>query len=426
MQIHSRYSGNYLRPYGCIGASRPRLVDRTRSIAGSCRGDGLMGSGSVSVLFHRHGLLNRPCSSRISVLAQAAADIVTTNGSQRVQHETANGGRNADLGRSQSDGRLRKHHLKTPHTEPQDGQESSMELTDKEINRRKKISEANKGKVPWNKGKNMTEEMKAKISQRTYEAMQRPEVKARMKKANAQRAPHSEEVRKRIRQVLRQRADAARAIISEQTDLILDAMRDSEHDYERRISVQQDAKDIIGKLAWRLLHRDFDLMYDKWANNTDDFRTAVILRFKELEDRKVKKRRARVKKRDEHREINQKLRAAEKARSKLAQAEEKLESVEHTIEKIQVLKATLKDDPESLARVLEKENQTTEILGRLREQVQLLQQAMGPYQQQSMKGATGSPKLVENKSNSSVVYCSEKKESLQPNTPLTQVPWGRH
>ena len=440
MHIYSSCASSHLRSSGGGGVWQPRLADRGVPVASSCRNDRSMGWTTVPKL----GYMGRPSSSSSSsssstrsIISGAAADVVTTDGSKRIEHENpkANGNGTSqvhgqvNMGRSQLDGRLREHHHKKPQTGRVGEEDCPVELTDKEINRRRKISQANKGKVPWNKGKNMTEEMKAKISQRTYEAMQRPEVKARMKKANSQRAPHSEEVRKRIRQVLKQRADAAKTVISEQTDRILAAMRDSEHDYERKISDDADAKDVIGRLAWRVLHRDFELMYDKWENNTDGFRTAVVLRFKELEDRKVKRRRAKTKKKNENRERNQTIKAAEKARSKLAQAEEKLESVEHAIEKLQALKITLKDDPESLSRVLEKESQTTEILGRLREQVKLLHQAMGPYDEQRAQAATDGANVVQNKSNSSVVYSSEHKRSSsvpQATTPLTQVPWGRH
>lgn len=434
MHIYSSHLGTHLRSFGCGGVWQPRLADRGIPVASSCRNDRSMGWASAPWLW---GSCPLSFSSARSIVTRAAADVVTANGSKRLEHENAQANDNGasqvhgrvSMARSQLDGRLREHHHKKPEGDRAGVDDCFAELTDKEINRRRKISKANKGKVPWNKGKNMTEEMKAKISQRTYEAMQRPEVKARMKKANSQRAPHSEEVRKRIRHVLKQRADAAKAVISEQTDRIIAAMRDSEHDYERKISDDVDAKDIIGRLAWRVLHRDFELMYDKWENNTEDFRTAVVLRFKELEDRKVNKRRARTQKKNEDRERSQKIKAAEKARSKLAQAEEKLESVEHAIEKLQALKLTLKDDPESLSRVLEKENQTTEILGRLREQVKLLHQAMEPYEQQYAQAATDGAAIVQNKSNSSVVYSTEQKRASpvpQGNPPLTQVPWGRH
>ncbi|KAI8106554.1 hypothetical protein M9435_001097 [Picochlorum sp. BPE23] len=436
MHIYPSCASSHLRSSGCGGVWQPRLAERGVSVGSSCRNDRSMGWTSAPRLGHMGRPSTSSSSSTRSIVTGAAADVVAANGSKRVvEHENAKANGNGsshgqvNMGRSQLDGRLREHHHKKPQAGRVGEGDCAVELTDKEINRRRKISQANKGKVPWNKGKNMTEEMKAKISQRTYEAMQRPEVKARMKKANSQRAPHSEEVRKRIREVLKQRADAAKAVISEQTDRILAAMRDSEHEYERKISVDDDAKDVIGRLAWRLLHRDFELMYEKWDNNTDGFRTAVVLRFKELEDRKVKRRRAKTKKKNEDRERNQTIKAAEKARSKLAQAEEKLESVEHAIEKLQALKITLQDDPESLSRVLEKENQTTEILGRLREQVKLLHQAMGPYEQQYAQAATDGPAIVQNKSNSSVVYSSEHKRASsvpQATPPLTQVPWGRH
>ncbi|KAK9820585.1 hypothetical protein WJX72_011936 [[Myrmecia] bisecta] len=77
----------------------------------------------------------------------------------------------------------------------------ASELPNVELARRAKISAKNKGKVPWNKGGSHKEETKAKISARTKEAMQRPEVLAKMKAAAHK--PHTEETREKIRQALR-------------------------------------------------------------------------------------------------------------------------------------------------------------------------------------------------------------------------------
>ncbi|GKV02077.1 hypothetical protein SLEP1_g14559 [Rubroshorea leprosula] len=50
----------------------------------------------------------------------------------------------------------------------------------KEIQRRRKIGLANKGKVPWNKGKKHTAETCLRIKQRTIEALKDPKVRKRM------------------------------------------------------------------------------------------------------------------------------------------------------------------------------------------------------------------------------------------------------
>jgi len=49
-------------------------------------------------------------------------------------------------------------------------------LSKKEIERRRKIGAANKGQVPWTKGKKWSEELKKLISQRTTQALRDPKV----------------------------------------------------------------------------------------------------------------------------------------------------------------------------------------------------------------------------------------------------------
>ncbi|XP_062180598.1 uncharacterized protein LOC133884997 isoform X2 [Phragmites australis] len=53
-------------------------------------------------------------------------------------------------------------------------------LSKKEIERRRKIGAANKGKVPWTKGRNWSEEHKKLIKQRTTEALSDPKVRKKM------------------------------------------------------------------------------------------------------------------------------------------------------------------------------------------------------------------------------------------------------
>lgn len=48
----------------------------------------------------------------------------------------------------------------------------------KETQRRIKIGLANKGRIPWNKGRKHTAETRAKIKQRTLEAIRNPKVKS--------------------------------------------------------------------------------------------------------------------------------------------------------------------------------------------------------------------------------------------------------
>ena len=363
------------------------------------------------------------CSSSLSVAAttqswrrnrktatvpRAAADVYSTSKSIAIQNG-GQGGKNAghesSPGVGHLDARMREGRL---HFQESDDEEI-VTVSDKEKTRREKISRANKGKVPWNKGKNMSEEVKAKISQKTYEAMQRPDVRARMKKANANRSPHSEEVRKRIREVLRKRADEARIVIRQQTEQILAAMKESDNPRELDIAMNTKSAEIIGKLAWRLLHRDFELMYDKWEKNTDGFRDAVIVRFDDLGRRKNTQR-----KKPLARSQQQEKKASNHARQKIKQAEEKLESVEAALGRLKTLKTTYKNDPESLSIVEQKEVQTTELLQKLREQVDLLHKAM-----ESSEAAPAAAAATEN-SNVSVLDSKWEREST-----LTQLPWGK-
>ncbi|CAN8288128.1 unnamed protein product [Cochlearia groenlandica] len=66
----------------------------------------------------------------------------------------------------------------------------------KEDERRRKIGLANKGKVPWNKGKKHSQDTRRRIKQRTIEALRNPKVR---KKMSEHQQPHSDETREKIR-----------------------------------------------------------------------------------------------------------------------------------------------------------------------------------------------------------------------------------
>ncbi|KAK9818619.1 hypothetical protein WJX74_002925 [Apatococcus lobatus] len=71
-----------------------------------------------------------------------------------------------------------------------------------ELARRKKISNANRGKVPWNKGVPRTEEEKQKIKTSVQLAMQRPEIQGRLK--TWQGRSHSSETKELLSQRLKE------------------------------------------------------------------------------------------------------------------------------------------------------------------------------------------------------------------------------
>ena len=204
-----------------------------------------------------------------------------------------------------------------------------------------------------------------------------------MKKANANRAPHSDEVRKRIREVLRKRANDAKGVIRQQTEMIIKALAESEDEAERDIAARRDAAEVIGKLAWRVLHRDFELMYGKWEDDVGGFRQEVKLRFQNLNEREANSKSGGSRKKHAGGASSKAVTggpsvdagSSEPAASStllLSQAEEKLVSVSAALTKLRGMKTAYKDDPESLKLVEEKETQTADMLERLQSQVELL------------------------------------------------------
>ncbi|KAJ0966292.1 hypothetical protein J5N97_027430 [Dioscorea zingiberensis] len=79
--------------------------------------------------------------------------------------------------------------------------DNSCDIDDKERFRRRKISEANKGKVPWNKGRKHTAETLQRIRERTKIAMQDPKVKMKLASLGH---PQSKETRVKIGLGIRQ------------------------------------------------------------------------------------------------------------------------------------------------------------------------------------------------------------------------------
>ncbi|CAA7013827.1 unnamed protein product [Microthlaspi erraticum] len=71
----------------------------------------------------------------------------------------------------------------------------------KEEERRRKIGLANRGKVPWNKGKTHSEDTRRRIKQRTIEALRNPKVR---KKMSEHQQPHSDETKEKIRAAVKQ------------------------------------------------------------------------------------------------------------------------------------------------------------------------------------------------------------------------------
>jgi hypothetical protein len=75
------------------------------------------------------------------------------------------------------------------------------------------------------------------------------------------------------------------------------------------------------------------------------------------------------------------MKAAIEAQRKLKEAEEKMASVELALDKLRGMKSACEGDEESLALVMEKEDQTVSILAKLKKQVNLLHDAVDPFRE---------------------------------------------
>lgn len=252
---------------------------------------------------------------------------------------------------------------------------------DKERSRRMKISAANRGRTPWNKGRSLPDSVREKIRQRTFEAMQRPDVRARMAEANQHRPPHRQEVKERIRSVLKERVAEAKGVITLEADKILDAMRESDDPAERLAAEQSDAGEIISRVTWRFIKRDFETTFDKWLADDNGFRTYMVARFAELAERGSKRRSAGAsgtrRRSASSKSSSGKVRRAVATQKKLIAAKEKLAQAETALANVLPMKPKLAGNPEALQKVLNIEA----AVPKLREQVAALTEAMAPLQQ---------------------------------------------
>ncbi|KAG7672908.1 hypothetical protein Ndes2526B_g08564 [Nannochloris sp. 'desiccata'] len=250
---------------------------------------------------------------------------------------------------------------------------------DKERTRRMKISAANRGRTPWNKGRSLPESVREKIRQRTFEAMQRPDVRARMAEANQHRPPHRQEVKDRIRSVLKERVAEAKAVISAEASKILVAMAASSDPVERAMSEQEDAVEIVSRVTWRFIKRDFETTFEKWEKNDCGFRTYMVTRFAELAERGIKRRAASgaIRRKSATKSSSGKVRRAVATQKKLQDAKEKLAQAETALANVLPMKPKLAGNPEALQKVINIEA----AVPKLRDQVAALQDAMAPLQQ---------------------------------------------
>lgn len=281
-------------------------------------------------------------------------------------------------------------HLSSNNINGMDQWKEDDPISETEMNRRRKISSANKGRVPWNKGRSLSDDVRARIRQKTFEAMQRPDVRARMLEANQNRPPHREEVKDKIRSVLRERVQFSRKIIADQTQLIIESMKHSEIELERDTADHPKTGEIIGKAAWHYLRRDFETLHIRWESNQMGFRDQVLTKLQELRARESRRRGRPMaggsdgsrSNRRLSKTPNAKVRSAMATQKKLQDANEKLMQVEAVLAKLQAVKEEYAaKNPQALKLVEEKESQTLAVFAKLKEQVSLLQDAMSPLQE---------------------------------------------
>ncbi|KAG2617158.1 uncharacterized protein LOC120664466 isoform X1 [Panicum virgatum] len=84
-------------------------------------------------------------------------------------------------------------------------------LSKKEIERRRKIGAANKGQVPWTKGKKWSEEHKKLISQRTTQALRDPKVRKKMGHHHQHRQASKDKISAALRKIWERRILSVRS-----------------------------------------------------------------------------------------------------------------------------------------------------------------------------------------------------------------------
>ncbi|RLN00405.1 uncharacterized protein C2845_PM06G04200 [Panicum miliaceum] len=84
-------------------------------------------------------------------------------------------------------------------------------LSKKEIERRRKIGAANKGQVPWTKGKKWSEEHKKLISQRTTQALRDPKVRKKMGHRQQHRQASKDKISAALRKIWERRILSVRS-----------------------------------------------------------------------------------------------------------------------------------------------------------------------------------------------------------------------
>ncbi|GAB4823324.1 hypothetical protein N2152v2_010370 [Parachlorella kessleri] len=269
----------------------------------------------------------------------------------------------------------------------------------KEMQRRKRISDANRGRQPWNKGRRHSPETIAKIRAGTVKAMARPEVRAKLEAYNEnQRKPHDEATKashlcpssrahglspsrfcqdggvpagEKIRRILRERSASTRATITAQCRVVLERMAGCEDPQMREAARFEGALDVLGTVSWNFVKKDWDQLVLRWEENPE---------FRERAVQRILSRMCRPPGEPKKRAGN-KMKVALDTFEKLKEARGRLEQAQAAVAKLGQVKIALAHDPERQAKALAAELQAAEVLEKLHSQVDNLTLAMGPLAQ---------------------------------------------
>ncbi|KAL4447301.1 hypothetical protein ABPG77_007334 [Micractinium sp. CCAP 211/92] len=250
-----------------------------------------------------------------------------------------------------------------------------QQVDEQELRRRQKISAANKGRVPWNKGRKHPPEVIARIKAATQAAMQRPDVRERLAKANERREPHTDAAKEKIRVKLLERANAAREEINRQAEVILRERLGGSDDPElRALADFPRALEVISGLAWQYFKKEWDEVSTRGWDEHPEFRERCISKLRKMAARGSDKAAPKKRKVD-------KVKAALGHMRKLEEARAKLGSAEEAVAKLRRAKVAFAGDPARLAAATAAEEKATQLLTKLKQQVEKLENALQPLEQ---------------------------------------------
>ena len=275
------------------------------------------------------------------------------------------------------------------------------EVSESEHRRRKLISTANRGKAPWNKGKKLSPELRALISRKTREAMQRPEVRERVALAhkNHPRRPIREDVRERISTSLKEFHKAHKNVLEEQVDILLARLAQSPDPDERKVANYEAARLVFFGMARNTFRtRSGALtMADKGWHEHPTYKQIVMKkcfaymsRGRLPQDQRVETKMARgttgVGKghgRNGPGGVGRKggkYATAIKYKKQLMDAEQKLQVAEQALQKLQKARPALANDPARMTTLVKMEKEAKGILYQLQDTVEKLREKMAPLQ----------------------------------------------